>query len=137
MAPVTNIRYGVYLQYTLCCFKPTWPNQGTCPLAAGEMDNNSSSGKDKDKNKDRGSGNYEDNDKVKNMQRKRRSRRVQRYRKNQRYAKAKTKLLLDLFFFLWMHKLCYPTIRDRSTWSKFRAHGVHGDVFLFSNLGAL
>ena len=26
---------------------------------------------------------------------------------------------------------------DRSTWSKFGAHGEHGDVFLFSNLGAL
>ena len=36
-----------------------------------------------------------------------------------------------------LHKLCYPTIWDRSTWSKFRAHGEHGDVFLFSNLGAL
>ena len=36
-----------------------------------------------------------------------------------------------------LHKLCYPTIRDRSTWSKFGAHGEHGDVFLFSNLGAL
>ena len=36
-----------------------------------------------------------------------------------------------------LHKLCYPTIRDRNTWSKFGAHGDHGDVFLFSNLGAL
>ena len=36
-----------------------------------------------------------------------------------------------------LHKLCYPTIRDRSTWSKFGAHGEHGNVFLFSNLGAL
>ena len=36
-----------------------------------------------------------------------------------------------------LHKLCYPTFRDRSTWSKFGAHGEHGDVFLFSNLGAL
>ena len=36
-----------------------------------------------------------------------------------------------------LHKLCYPTIRDRSTWSKFGAYGEHGDVFLFSNLGAL
>ena len=26
---------------------------------------------------------------------------------------------------------------DTSTWSKFGAHGEHGDVFLFSNLGAL
>ena len=36
-----------------------------------------------------------------------------------------------------LHKLWYPSIRDTSTWSKFRAHGEHGDVFLFSNLGAL
>ena len=38
-----------------------------------------------------------------------------------------------------LHKLWYPTIRDTSTWSKFGAHGEHGhgDVFLFSNLGAL
>ena len=36
-----------------------------------------------------------------------------------------------------LHELCYPTIRDRSTGSKFGAHGEHGDVFLFSNLGAL
>ena len=36
-----------------------------------------------------------------------------------------------------LHKLCYPGIRDRSTWCKFGAHGEHGDVFLFSNLGAL
>ena len=36
-----------------------------------------------------------------------------------------------------LHKLWYPGIRDTSTWSKFRAHGEHGDVFLFSNLGAL
>ena len=33
-----------------------------------------------------------------------------------------------------LHKLC---IGDTSTWSKFGAHGEHGDVFLFSNLGAL
>ena len=33
-----------------------------------------------------------------------------------------------------LHKLWYPGIRDRSTWGKF---GAHGDVFLFSNLGAL
>ena len=40
---------------------------------------------------------------------------------------------------LWsgLHKLWYPGIRDRSTWGKFGAHGEHGDVFLFSNLGAL
>ena len=36
-----------------------------------------------------------------------------------------------------LHKLWYPVVRDRSTWSKFGAHGEHGDVFLFSNLGAL
>ena len=36
-----------------------------------------------------------------------------------------------------LHKLRYPGIRDMSTWSKFGAHGEHGDVFLFSNLGAL
>ena len=36
-----------------------------------------------------------------------------------------------------LHKLWYPSIRDTSTWCKFGAHGEHGDVFLFSNLGAL
>ena len=36
-----------------------------------------------------------------------------------------------------LHKLWYPGIRDTSTWSKFGAHGEHGDVFPFSNLGAL
>ena len=36
-----------------------------------------------------------------------------------------------------LHKLWYPGIRDTCTWSKFGAHGEHGDVFLFSNLGAL
>ena len=36
-----------------------------------------------------------------------------------------------------LHKLWYPGIRDMSTWSKFGAHGENGDVFLFSNLGAL
>ena len=36
-----------------------------------------------------------------------------------------------------LHKLWYLGIRDTSTWSKFGAHGEHGDVFLFSNLGAL
>ena len=36
-----------------------------------------------------------------------------------------------------LHKLWYPGIRDTSTWGKFGAHGEHGDVFLFSNLGAL
>ena len=33
-----------------------------------------------------------------------------------------------------LHKLWYPVVRDMS---KFGAHGEHGDVFLFSNLGAL
>ena len=28
-----------------------------------------------------------------------------------------------------LHKLWYPGIRDTSTWSKFGAHGEHGDVF--------
>ena len=44
------------------------------------------------------------------------------------------------FASLWsagLHKFWYPGIRDTSTWSKFGAHGEHGDVFLFSNLGAL
>ena len=36
-----------------------------------------------------------------------------------------------------LHNLFHPTIRDESTWSKFRARGEHGDVFLFFNLGAL
>ena len=36
-----------------------------------------------------------------------------------------------------LHKFWYPSIPDTSTWSKFGAHGEHGDVFLFSNLGAL
>ena len=40
-------------------------------------------------------------------------------------------------YFAGLHKLWYPGIRDTSTWSKFGAHGEHGDVFLFSNLGAL
>ena len=33
-----------------------------------------------------------------------------------------------------LHKLCHPTIRDGSTWSKFRARGEHGDVFLVLQL---
>ena len=41
------------------------------------------------------------------------------------------------YFCSGLHKLWYPSIRDTSTWSKFGAHGEHGDVFLFSNLGAL
>ena len=36
-----------------------------------------------------------------------------------------------------LHKLWYPGIRDTSTWSKFGEHGEHGDVSLFSNIGAL
>ena len=36
-----------------------------------------------------------------------------------------------------LHKLCHPNIQHGSTWSKFGAHGEHGDVFLFFNLGAL
>ena len=36
-----------------------------------------------------------------------------------------------------LHFWFHPTIRDGSTWSKFGARGEHGDVFLFSNLGAL
>ena len=36
-----------------------------------------------------------------------------------------------------LHNAFHPTIRNGSTWSKFRARGEHGDVFLFSNLGAL
>ena len=36
-----------------------------------------------------------------------------------------------------LHKLWYPSIRDTSTWSNFGSHGEHGDVFLFSNFGAL
>ena len=41
------------------------------------------------------------------------------------------------FYISGLHKLWNPVIRDMSTWSKFGAHGEHGDVFLFSNLGAL
>ena len=33
-----------------------------------------------------------------------------------------------------LHKLCHPTIRDSSTWSKFGARGEHGDVFLSSQV---
>ena len=46
-------------------------------------------------------------------------------------------LLQWLLLLTGLHKLWYPGIRDMSTWSKFGAHGEHGDVFLFSNLGAL
>ena len=40
---------------------------------------------------------------------------------------------------LWagLPKLWYLSIRDTSTWNKFGVHGEHGEVFLFSNLGAL
>ena len=31
-----------------------------------------------------------------------------------------------------VHKSFYPTIRDGSTWSKFRARGENGDVLRFS-----
>ena len=48
-----------------------------------------------------------------------------------------TSLLLGADQEAGLHKLWYPGIRDASTWSKFGAHGKHGDVFLFSNLGAL
>ena len=41
------------------------------------------------------------------------------------------------FWLAGLHKLWYPGIRDTSTWSKFTANGEHGEVFLFSNLGAL
>ena len=34
-----------------------------------------------------------------------------------------------------LHKLCHPTIRDGSTWSKFGARGGHGDVFPVLQLG--
>ena len=44
---------------------------------------------------------------------------------------------LEELWYPGLHKLWYPGIRDMSTWSKFGAHGEHGDVFLFSNLGAL
>ena len=46
-------------------------------------------------------------------------------------------LFVKMLLMAGLHKLWYPVVRDRSTWSKFGAHGEHGDVFLFSNLGAL
>ena len=52
------------------------------------------------------------------------------------FAAIKCKILLWTLL-AGLHKLWYPGIRDRSTWGKFGAHGEHGDVFLFSNLGAL
>ena len=33
------------------------------------------------------------------------------------------------FQFPGLHNLFHPTIRNGSTWSKFGAHGEHGDVF--------
>ena len=36
-----------------------------------------------------------------------------------------------------LHNLFHPTIQDGSTSSKFGSRGEHGNVFLFSNLGAL
>ena len=44
---------------------------------------------------------------------------------------------VEVTVYTGLHKLWYPTIRDTSTWSKFGAHGEHGDVFLLSNIGAL
>ena len=52
-------------------------------------------------------------------------------------VKFKVISLKQLLFNSGLHKLWYPGIQDTSTWSKFGAHGEHGDVFLFSNLGAL
>ena len=46
-------------------------------------------------------------------------------------------LVQIICLFAGLHKLCHPTIRDGSTWSKFGARGEHGDVFFFSNIGAL
>ena len=46
-------------------------------------------------------------------------------------------LFTNVYGLAGLHKLWYPVVRDRSTWSKFGAHGEHGDVFLFSNLGVL
>ena len=36
-----------------------------------------------------------------------------------------------------LHNSFHPTIRDGSTWSKFKARGEHGDVFLFSKQASL
>ena len=46
-------------------------------------------------------------------------------------------LISNMYKYAGVHNLCHPAIRDGSTWSKFGARGEHGDVFLFSNLGAL
>ena len=43
----------------------------------------------------------------------------------------------EVVFLSGLHNSFHPTIRDGSTWSKFGAHGEHGDVFLFSNLHLL
>ena len=56
---------------------------------------------------------------------------ISRSRRGEKFA-SKTRTLKA-----GLHKLWYPSIRDTSTWSKFGARGEHGDVFLFSNLGAL
>ena len=53
------------------------------------------------------------------------------------YVNVNTKPRRASSFTSGLHKLWYPVVRDRSTWSKFGAHGEHGDVFLFSNLGGL
>ena len=52
-------------------------------------------------------------------------------------VKMKTAMVMMTMVKTGLHKLWYPGIQDTSTWSKFGAHGEHGDVFLFSNLGAL
>ena len=52
-------------------------------------------------------------------------------------SELKTKYHRQCTAWSGLHKLWYPGLRDMSTWSKFGAHGEHGDVFLFSNLGAL
>ena len=63
---------------------------------------------------------------------------------NKECSQAETKVILawDVALQLdrlstGLHNSFHPTIRDGSTWSKFGARGEHGDVFLFSNLGAL
>ena len=50
---------------------------------------------------------------------------------------AKSDYIICALLLTGLHKLWYPGIRDRSTWGMFGAHGEHGDVFLFFNLGAL
>ena len=58
-------------------------------------------------------------------------------RKNMMRKKWHLNLTFQVTCVAGMHKLWYPSIWDTSTWSKFGAHGEHGYVFLFSNLGAL